>query len=196
MIWIAAVLAAAVAVLGLGLGPAQKVPTSTQEPERAVVWAVGDGADGGARSKRVARLIARARPDRMLYLGDVYERGTAAEFRRNFGGVYGRLARITEPSPGNHDWGRRDEGYYPYWKRVKGRAQPPWYRLSLAGWKIFGLSSEAAHGPRSGRLRWLRARLRGKRGDCRWPSGIGSGPFSTAPGPAAGPPDRVRNAGG
>lgn len=164
---IAAVLAAAMASLGPGVGPTPSGATSSSEPERVVVWAVGDGADGSARSKRVARLIARARPDRLLYLGDVYERGTAAEFRRNFGGVYGSLARITEPTPGNHDWGLRRQGYYPYWKQVKGRVQQPWYRLSLAGWEIFSLNSEAAHGPSSSQLRWLRARLRGGRGDCR-----------------------------
>lgn len=165
MIGIGAVLAAGAAALGPGSGA--PITAQTPSPEPAVVWAVGDGADGSARSKRVARLIARARPDRLLYLGDVYERGTAAEFRRNFGGVYGGLARITEPTPGNHDWPRRREGYYPYWKRIKGRTQQPWYRQSLAGWEIFSLNSEAAHGPGSSQLRWLRARLRGGRGDCR-----------------------------
>jgi calcineurin-like phosphoesterase family protein len=160
------VLAAAMTSLGPASGLAATAPPQAVEPGRAVVWAVGDGADGSARSKRLARLMARG-ADRLLYLGDVYERGTAAEFRRNFGGVYGSLARITEPTPGNHDWGRRRAGYYPYWERIKGRTQPPWYRVSIAGWQLFSLNSEAAHGTGSSQLRWLRARLRGAKGDCR-----------------------------
>ena len=72
-----------------------------------VIWAVGDGADGGSQGKQVARMIRADRPDRFLYLGDVYERGTAAEFRRNYSPVYGALNRITSPTPGNHEWGNR-----------------------------------------------------------------------------------------
>ena len=162
-----AVLSVVIASLGPGVEPPAPSSAQLSQPGSAVVWAVGDGADGGARAKRVARLVARDRPDRLLYLGDVYERGTASEFRRNFGGVYGRLAKRTEPTPGNHDWARRRVGYYPYWKRIKGRTQAPWYRLSIGGWEIFSLNSEAAHGPRSSQLRWLRARLRGARGTCR-----------------------------
>src|SRR5918992_2903243 len=59
---------------------------------RAEVWAVGDGADGGKRAKALARRIAARRPDRLLYLGDVYEHGSREEFRRNYAPVYGSLA--------------------------------------------------------------------------------------------------------
>src|SRR6478672_2894904 len=65
------------------------------------VWAVGDGPDGGADAARVARLITRANPDRLLYLGDVYEDGTAGEFARNYDPLYGGLATRTAPTPGN-----------------------------------------------------------------------------------------------
>jgi len=68
---------------------------------RAVVWAVGDGGDGKPRSKELAVRIASAPLDRFLYLGDVYGRGTAEEFRRNYAPVYGRLAAKTSPTPGN-----------------------------------------------------------------------------------------------
>jgi hypothetical protein len=147
-------------------GVAAGSPTQEKEPP-AVVWAVGDGADGSARAKRLARRIARDGPDRFLYLGDVYETGSAAEFERNFDGVYGELATVTEPTPGNHDWGRRREGYFPYWASVKGDRQRPWYRFSIGGWEIFGLNSEAAHGPGSRQVRWLREQLDDAAGDCR-----------------------------
>jgi hypothetical protein len=160
-------LALAAACLGLALAAAASGQGDEDGTTSAVVWAVGDGADGSSRAKRLAGMIARDEPDRFLYLGDVYDTGSAAEFRRNFAGVYGELARIAEPTPGNHDWGRRREGYYPYWRSVKGRRQPPWYRLRQGGWEIIGLNSESAHGPSSRQLRWLRRLLDDAEGDCR-----------------------------
>jgi hypothetical protein len=88
--------------------------------DRAVIWAVGDGADGGAAGRRVVALIADQPHDRVLYLGDVYENGTAEEFTRNYQTTYGRLARVTAPTPGNHDWSNEDSGYAPYWRRQLG----------------------------------------------------------------------------
>lgn len=70
----------------------------------AVVWAAGDGADGSTAARRVASLIAADRPERVLYLGDVYEQGTDREFQDNFAPVYGSLSRRMAPTPGNHDW--------------------------------------------------------------------------------------------
>ena len=163
MKWLAVLATAAAAAAGAGAPGRESAPV--ERP--AVVWAVGDGADGSARAKRLARLIAGDAPDRFLYLGDVYETGSADEFERNFDRVYGQLGEITEPTPGNHEWGLRQEGYLPYWAAVKGRRQRPWYRFGLAGWEIFSLNSEAAHGPNSRQLRWLRRRLEGAEGDCR-----------------------------
>jgi len=44
----------------------------------AVLWAVGDGADGRAPGKAVAARIAGSHIYRLLYLGDVYGDGGAA----------------------------------------------------------------------------------------------------------------------
>jgi hypothetical protein len=135
--------------------------------EPAVVWAVGDGAFATAPAKRLGRAIARDRPDRFLYLGDVYHRGTRAEFRRNYEPVYGALAPITAPTSGNHDWPNRATGYFPYWRAKLGRRLAAWYRLEIAGWEILSLNSEAAHGPGSKQVRWLERRLAATPGDCR-----------------------------
>ncbi|HEX2231963.1 MAG TPA: metallophosphoesterase [Thermoleophilaceae bacterium] len=155
-----AAIAAAAAALA---GTAQEPPATDQ---RAVVWAVGDGGDGSLAARRMAARIARDRPDRFLYLGDVYDTGTAAEFRRNYEPSYGRLKRITEPTSGNHDWPNRHTGYLPYWRRAKGRPQRYWYSFRLGGWQVLSLNSEAAHGAGSPQLRWLRERLR-EPGTCR-----------------------------
>ena len=134
--------------------------------ERAEVWAVGDGADGAEPAARVVRLIARARPDRFVYLGDVYETGTAAEFRDRFGGPYRPLLRITLPTPGNHDWPRHDDGYDPFWARITGRRPPNFYAQRLAGWELLSLNSEEPLDADTDQLRWLRRKV-APRGDCR-----------------------------
>src|SRR4051794_22611598 len=134
---------------------------------RATIWAVGDGADGGRATKRVVRRIRRSGADWFLYLGDVYERGTASEFRRNYVPVYGGLARITAPTPGNHDWPRHGSGYDPYWAHAKhGRRPPAYYAFRVAGWTLLSLNSEVGHRQHSRQLRWLRRQLRGS-GTCR-----------------------------
>jgi hypothetical protein len=141
-------------------------PTPAQT-ESAVVWAAGDAAAPGESADRVAALVRRGRPDRFLYLGDVYETGTAQEFRRWYHPRFGRLARITWPTIGNHEWDKRFDGYYPYWYRRKGERLPPWYRTEIAGWEIFSLNSQAPHGTGSPQVRWLESALAGAVGDCR-----------------------------
>ena len=160
-------LAVALTFLAAAGAAAPPPPAPAQDADRAVVWAVGDGADGSDLARRVARLIRRDEPDRLLYLGDVYNRGTAAEFQSNFRGVYRALTSITEPTIGNHEWALRRQGYYPFWREVRGRRIRPWYRFELGGWEIFSLNSEAAHGEGSRQLRWLGGRLAGAQGNCR-----------------------------
>jgi hypothetical protein len=138
-------------------------PSGDTQP--AVVWAVGDGANGTAAAKQLAAAIRRDRPDRVLYLGDVYPSGTRSDFANNYDPVYGALARRTSPTPGNHEWGNRATGYFPYWKRKLGRSIPSWYAVGIGEWQILSLNSEAEHGARSEQLRWLEREL--GPGDCR-----------------------------
>jgi hypothetical protein len=140
--------------------------TKAPRKRRAIVWAVGDGADGKEPAKALARRIARSRLDRFLYLGDVYERGTYSQFRRNYHSVYGRFAKKTAPTPGNHDWPRHATGYDRYWKRITGKRPPHYYAFSLAGWRILSLNSEGPHEPASPQVQWLERQLR-RPGTCR-----------------------------
>jgi hypothetical protein len=132
----------------------------------AVLWAVGDGADGSPTARALAARIGRSRPDRFLYLGDVYPSGSAADFRDHYTTVYGGLAPVTDPTPGNHEWAARPEGYEPYWRRRTGASPPPWYTLRIGGWRLISLNSEAPHDEGSPQLRWLVRTLRHQRGNC------------------------------
>jgi hypothetical protein len=159
-------LAAALALVALaGCGDSAEPAPATRAKGEAVVWAVGDGADGSDPARRLARAIERDRPDALLYLGDVYPDGTPEDFVLRYQPVYGGLAGLTWPTIGNHEYANRASGYNPYWRR-HDRAKP-WYRVRLAGWEVFSLNSQAAHGPGSPQLRWLERRLAGADGNCR-----------------------------
>ena len=134
-------------------------------PSPATVWAVGDAGHLGERERPVARLIAGANPDRLLYLGDVYETGTAEEFQA-YDALYGRLAPITAPTPGNHEWPNHAEGYDPYWTLQKGRTPPSNYSFTIAGWKIVSVNSQLFSDDSSEQVSWLRRAVGGP-GDCR-----------------------------
>jgi hypothetical protein len=133
---------------------------------RATIWAVGDG-DASRRSRALVDRILAGHPDRLLYLGDVYERGTAGDFRDNYQPSWGRLAAITAPTPGNHDWPRHRDGYDPYWQAaLKQPRTAAWYAFGAGGWSILSIDSETDHDPGSPQLTWLRRRLRAP-GTCR-----------------------------
>jgi hypothetical protein len=131
-----------------------------------VVWAIGDGADGGAKARRVAEMMARSKPDRMLYLGDVYDEGTREEFENNYRPAYGRFDSIAAPTPGNHEWHNRAEGYDPYWKAAGLVTNRHYYSFRTAGWEIISLNSESGLEEGSPQRRWLKRRVRGN-GTCR-----------------------------
>lgn len=141
----------------------------TERGSPATLWAVGDGADGSESSIEVAELIERGDPDRFLYLGDVYENGTAEDYSERYEPVYGRFSAITAPTAGNHEWGNREQGYFPYWRQASGVRIPRWYAFKVAGWQIISLNSEDEHERGSPQVDWLRRQLRRSRavGSCR-----------------------------
>jgi hypothetical protein len=140
---------------------------SSVHDEQATIWAVGDGADGGAPARAVAARIAAGDVDRLLYLGDVYERGSEQDFRTHYATTYGPLAPKTAPTPGNHDWPRHTSGYDPYWQRaLKREKTASWYAFRAAGWTLISLNSETDHDAGSPQERWLRSILT-KPGTCR-----------------------------
>jgi hypothetical protein len=113
---------------------------------QTVVFALGDGADGSTRSRDLASYVKAQKPDRFFYLGDVYETGTTAEFTNNYEPLYGSMASITDPVIGNHEYGNRSFGYYPYWQNKRGwtqeQAKHRSYVDATSGWQIIAYSSE------------------------------------------------------
>jgi len=159
----AALLCAAVALAGCGGDEERRRPDARPDARAAVVWAVGDAATKGEAPRPLARMITSSRFDRLLYLGDVYERGTLREFRRNYDPLYGSVARRTSPVVGNHEAAFRGRGYVPYWLAKTGRPPRPRYTQRVGGWELIALDSSI---PLTPQVRWLRLRLR-ERTTCR-----------------------------
>ena len=107
--------------------------------DTARIWAVGDA--NPPKSARVARLIRRADPDRILYLGDVYPTGSRDDFDRwaqPWGGLVNRMA----PTPGNHEWPEAREGYEPFWREVTGETPPTYYAFRAGRWDVLSVNGE------------------------------------------------------
>ena len=130
------------------------------------VWAVGDGAVAGSEDEAVAHRIEQEGLDRLLYLGDVYETGTAEEFSMHYQPSFGRFKSITSPTPGNHEWDNRARGYDPYWgSRVRNADGGYYYSFDVGNWHFISLNSEDP-GSIPRQRDWLERDLAGYGGTC------------------------------
>jgi hypothetical protein len=139
---------------------------------RPVIAAVGDGGDGGYNSAAVAELVRRSPANVLLYLGDIYERGTAAEWETNFGSPgwsgssgssgrdWGRLVPFTQPVLGNHE-----AHNMPVW-RSYWRGRPNWSTFVFGGVRFLLLDSECPQKGCPAQERWARRVLSSSRESC------------------------------
>ena len=111
----------------------------------------GDGAGGETSATAVTDMIASWSPNMMLYLGDVYDNGTIAEFYNWYGQAthqwFDRFKSITNPVIGNHEYesllGPDPLGYRGYW----GAGAEDMYTVDVAGWHLIALNSNTQIGP-------------------------------------------------
>jgi predicted phosphodiesterase len=130
------------------------------------IWAVGDGGVPERDDDRLGDFLARQRVDLLLYLGDVYESGTAEEWEERYDPAFGDFKEVTKPTPGNHDWRNYSSGYDRYWGSAAVPDGRHYYSFDHRGWHFVSLNSEERIGRGSPQLRWLREDLAGRRGDC------------------------------
>ncbi|HEY9152202.1 MAG TPA: DNRLRE domain-containing protein [Anaerolineales bacterium] len=125
-----------------------------------IVAAAGDGAGGENNAKKVVNLITSLSPNLFLYLGDVYEQGSAAEFYNWYGQAtnFGQLRSITNPTVGNHEYLTNGaSGYFDYWNNI-----PPYYSYDAGGWHFISLDANSTFvptDPQSAQYQWLQQDL-------------------------------------
>jgi hypothetical protein len=122
-------------------------PSSGRAPATGqpfVVAAAGDGASGETNSTNVINTINSLNPNLFLYLGDVYESGSMAEFFNWYGNGssnFSALRAITDPTIGNHEYGNGigGAGYFDYWNNI-----PNYYSFNAGGWHFISLNSNSS----------------------------------------------------
>jgi Phosphoesterase family/Calcineurin-like phosphoesterase/Bacterial Ig domain len=126
-----------------------------------LVAAGGDGGSGEPTSGAVVNLIASLNPNLFLYLGDVYENGSQAEFYNWYGTsstFFGQFRSITDPTVGNHEYLTPNaSGYFDYWDNI-----PSYYSFNAGGWHFISLNANAPRipvGPGSAQYQWLQQDL-------------------------------------
>ncbi len=152
-------------------GPLAFHPTSGTQPQKGqpfIVVAAGDGASGETSSQKVTDLIASLNPNLFLYLGDVYESGSLAEFYNwygNQGSNFDRFRSITDPTVGNHEYLTKEaQGYFAYWNNI-----PSFYSFNAGGWHFISLNANASHvptGANSPQYQWLAKDLAANANSC------------------------------
>ena len=133
-----------------------------------VVATVGDGAGGEPNTTKVTDMIANVNPNLFLYLGDVYEQGSIAEFYNWYGTgtFFGQFRSITDPTVGHHEYLSVGAApYYYYWDNV-----PKYYSFNANGWHFISLNSNGINiggvGPNSPEYKWLQADLAANPSPC------------------------------
>jgi hypothetical protein len=153
-----------------GLATNTAPPPGWTEADTVLVYAVGDLGNKGDRDDRIASVIERRNPDAFLALGDiVYPHASAENFERFYDSSYGRLADITWPTPGNHDY--RDGGIDAYLEYFGERSPrfpgEPYYVFQLGAWRIYSLNSEIEESePGEPMFDWLVRDLQAHPQDC------------------------------
>ena len=117
-------------------------------------------------------MITRIAPDRFFALGDLqYNNGTLEEFLRVYDRQFGHLNPITNPTPGNHEYGTEGaEGYFDY---LGPTAHGPegYYSFDLGPWHVVSLNSDICRddpgcGPGTPQHDWVAADLAGNDAEC------------------------------
>jgi hypothetical protein len=140
-------------------------PTSGTTPgsgQPFVVAAGGDGASGETSATNVVNLLKTINPNLFLYLGDVYEKGSPAEFYNWYGTAgsnFSAFRSITDPTIGNHEYSNSSggAGYFNYWDNI-----PNYYSYDAGGWHFVSLNSNSSHigvDSSSAQYQWLASDL-------------------------------------
>ena len=147
---------------------ARPEPATAASEKIYTVYAAGDIAycdhkpalisDANDTAKVVETGLAASRDAAVLLLGDnVYQRGTAKEFRDCYDPTWGRFKARTFPSPGNHEYATPGaKGYFDYFGAAAGRG---YYSVDLGAWHVVSLDSNLKGAAHEAQLAWLRQDL-------------------------------------
>jgi hypothetical protein len=114
-----------------------------------------------------ARLLDR-QDGTIFTLGDnVYEDGTAREFRDCYAPTWGRHLARTRPSPGNHEYHTAGaSAYFSYFGAAAGPSALGYYSYDVGGWHVLSLNSNISASSGSTQYEWVRGDLAANKASC------------------------------
>jgi len=107
------------------------------------------------RDADTAKFAQRFRPRYVLPLGDLqYETGQFEDFQKGYVQTWGKLAAISRPVPGNHDYlDAGAAGYLKYFKAQTGGRN--YYAFDIGDWRYYALDSNCDRMDCAGEAVWL-----------------------------------------
>lgn len=145
---------------------------SPSEIPDAVLVGAGDIADCALDDdSKTAALVASVAGTVFTAGDNVYQNGSAAQFRDCYDPTWGAFRDRTRPAAGNHDWETKDlAGYLGYFGEAAAPHGVSWYSYELGAWHIIVLDSDCANvggcGATSPQGEWLAADLGASRATC------------------------------
>ncbi len=141
---------------------------SADKAKLSKIWAIGDVGEG-ALGQPSADLVASKAIRYLLYLGDIYPNGSAADFADNYAPTFGQFDAKAVPTMGNHEFPDRATGFDPYWDDARGSRPPRYFSFTASGWQFIVLNSEMPTNAGSSQHSWLKHLLAKtkSRGNCR-----------------------------
>ena len=131
----------------------------------AVMVGAGDIAKCSVPGDEATARLLDGIPGTVFTTGDnVYESGTAAQFRDCYGPSWGRHKARTKPSPGNHEYyAAGASGYYNYFGAAAGSPSKGYYSYDRGDWHVVSLNSSCEKvggcGATSPMVSWLKKDL-------------------------------------
>ncbi len=107
------------------------------------------------RDADTAKLAEQFGPRYVLPLGDLqYDDGRLADFTAAYAKTWGKLAAISRPVPGNHDYHESGaSGYLAYFKRQTGGRN--YYAIDIGSWRYYALDSNCDETDCDAEAAWL-----------------------------------------
>ena len=107
------------------------------------------------RDADTAKLAEQFGPRYVLPLGDLqYDDGSLADFEAAYAKTWGKLAAISRPVPGNHDYHESGaSGYLAYFKKQTGGRN--YYAFDIGSWRYYALDSNCDETDCDAEAAWL-----------------------------------------
>lgn len=112
--------------------------------------------------QKTAALVTGINPQYVLTVGDnQYDSGTITEFRNFYDKTWGKFKNITKPTPGNHEWYDKLNGYKQYFGAAIATPQgKPYYSFDVGDFHFVALDSDpVTDGISTEQVAWLKQDL-------------------------------------